>query len=76
MPGSQHHAICLYSECSCQSTKRDVPTVQMMTAGSAPPPSVMKELKEELGIQALASYGLTEVGHLRGGESSETCCQQ
>lgn len=35
----------------------------MMTAGSAPPPSVMRRMESELGIHALACYGLTEVKH-------------
>ena len=35
--------------------------IQMLTAGSAPPPSVMRKMESELGILPLASYGLTEV---------------
>lgn len=37
------------------------PPVRMLTAGSAPPPSVMRRMESELGILPLASYGLTEV---------------
>lgn len=36
----------------------------MITAGSAPPPSVMRRMKAELGVEPLASYGLTEVRRL------------
>ena len=35
--------------------------IQMLTAGSSPPPSVMRKMESELGIRPLASYGLTEV---------------
>ncbi|CBJ28329.1 acyl-CoA synthase [Ectocarpus siliculosus] len=43
-------------------TERMPPRViQMMTGGAAPPPSVMRELEQELGIRPLSAYGLTEV---------------
>ncbi|CAN0442815.1 unnamed protein product, partial [Scytosiphon promiscuus] len=33
----------------------------MLTGGAAPPPSVMRQMEEELGIRPLSAYGLTEV---------------
>ncbi|CAM9233256.1 unnamed protein product, partial [Sphacelaria rigidula] len=42
------------------SMRSDAP-VKMVTGGSAPPPSVMKRMRSELGIQPVALYGLTEV---------------
>jgi len=35
-------------------------SIKMMTAGAPPPPSLMRALEKETGIQAETAYGLTE----------------
>ena len=46
--------------CDIVNQYLDGKCVKMMTAGSAPPPSVIKQCQEELGIDCVTAYGLTE----------------
>lgn len=40
--------------------RRFTHTVQMWTAGSPPPPTVIRRFTAELGVQVRTAYGLTE----------------
>lgn len=43
-----------------RSRRQDAEEICMVTAGAAPPPSVMRSLLTQLGIRAVSAYGLTE----------------